>query len=188
MAKLPDPTNSLAGEDLAALEQMATARAYAEGRSKLGDVYLHMFNQPNVAAKVGALGEQLRFHGVLPDEVRETVILRFAYRQGFRYEWSHHQRPAKLAGLDQNTIDKLATDQQQILATLPDPIRITVALTDAIIAKQSIPENIQQRFASAYSTAGLVEVVALCGLYSLMGYMTTAFEIDIEKDLPQPPF
>jgi hypothetical protein len=27
------------------------------------------------------------------------VILRYATRQGFSYEWSHHQRPAKLAGI-----------------------------------------------------------------------------------------
>ena len=33
-----------------------------------------------------------------------------------------------------------------------------------------------------------VEVVALCGLYSIMGYMTTAFDIRIEEGLPKPPF
>ena len=40
-----------------------------------------MFNNPGVATKVGALGEQLRFHGVLPDDVRELAVLRFAARQ-----------------------------------------------------------------------------------------------------------
>jgi hypothetical protein len=60
-----------------------------------------MFNNRGVTAKVGALGEHLRFHGVLPDAVGELVILRFAARQRYGYEWSHHQRPAKLAGITQ---------------------------------------------------------------------------------------
>jgi hypothetical protein len=32
-----------------------------------------------------------------------------------------------------------------------------------------------------------IELVALCGLYALMGYMTTAFAIDVEPGLPGSP-
>jgi 4-carboxymuconolactone decarboxylase len=186
MAKIPDPTQSLKADDLAAFKHMASARAFAEGRVHLGDVYVRMFNNPAVATKVGALGEQLRFHGVLPDDVREIVILRFAFRQGFIYEWSHHQRPAKLAGLSDEAIDLLR--QPQIVDSVPDPARATVEAVDAIVARQSIPESVQQRFIAAHGVDGLVEIVALCGLYSLMGYMTTAFDIEIEEGLPKPPF
>jgi hypothetical protein len=31
-----------------------------------------------------------------------------------------------------------------------------------------------------------VEVVALCGLYAIMGYMVTAFDIAIQGGLPRP--
>jgi len=40
----------------------------------------------------------------------------------------------------------------------------------------------------AYGNAGIVELVALCGLYGIMGDMITAFDIKIEKGLPAPPF
>ena len=86
MATLPDPTDTLKGSDRALFDRMASVRSHAEGRALLGEVYVRMFNNPEVAAKVGALGEHLRFHGVLPDEVRELVILRYASRQGFGYE------------------------------------------------------------------------------------------------------
>ncbi len=107
MAALPDPTATLKGADRELFEHMASARAHAEGRPQLGEVYVRMFNNPGVTAKVGALGEHLRFHGVLSDDVRELVILRYASRQGFGYEWSHHQHPAKLAGIAQDVIDAL---------------------------------------------------------------------------------
>jgi hypothetical protein len=186
MATLKDPTAALKGADRELFSHMASARAYAEGRAHLGDVYVRMFNNPGVTAKVGALGEHLRFHGVLPDAVRELVILRFAARQRYGYEWSHHQRPAKLAGLDQDTIDALTAGQ--LPDSLPDASRAALEAVDAVVAKQSIPAEVQQRFVEVHGDAGIVELVALCGLYAIMGNMITAFDIEIEEGLPASPF
>jgi alkylhydroperoxidase family enzyme len=144
------------------------------------------FNNPGVTAKVGALGEHLRFHGVLPDAVRELVILRFASKQRYGYEWSHHQHPAKLAGLSQDTIDALTAGQ--IPDTLPDASQAALEAVDAVVAKRSIPAKVQQRFVDAHGYAGIVELVAVCGLYAIMGNMVTAFDIEIEEGLPDPPF
>ena len=115
MATLPDPTATLTGANRELFEHMASARAHAEGRTHLGEVYVRMFNNPGVTAKVGALGEHLRFHGVLPDAV-------------------------------------------------------------------------QQRFVAVHGNPGIVELVALCGLYAIMGHMVAAFDIEIEEGLPAPPF
>jgi 4-carboxymuconolactone decarboxylase len=186
MASLPDPTTALKGADREVFDHMASARAHAEGRTHLGEVYVRMFNNPGVAAKVGALGEHLRFHGVLPDTVRELVILRFAARQRFGYEWSHHQRPAKLAGLDQNTIDALTTGR--IPDVLTDASRAALEAVDAVVSQRSIPAGVQRRFVEVHGNAGIVELVALCGLYAIMGNMVTAFDIEIENGLPDPPF
>lgn len=186
MAALPDPTATLRGADKAMFEHMASARSHADGRAQLGDVYVRMFNNPAVAAKVGALGEHLRFNGVLPDAVRELVILRSSARQRYGYEWSHHLRPAKLAGIGQDVID--AVTAGEVPDTLPDASRAALEAVDAVVAKQSIPSEVQRRFAEAYGNAGIVELVVLCGLYAIMGYMTTAFDIEIEKGFPAPPF
>jgi 4-carboxymuconolactone decarboxylase len=186
MAALPDPTTTLTGIDRKVFDHMESARAHAEGRTHLGEVYVRMFNNPGVAAKVGALGEQLRFHGVLPDNVRELVILRFAARQRSRYEWSHHQRPAKLAGISQDTIDTLTAGR--IPDALPDASKAALEAVDAVVAKRSIPAQAQQRFVDAHGNAGIVELVALCGLYAIMSYTVTAFDIEVEEGLPDPPF
>jgi 4-carboxymuconolactone decarboxylase len=47
---------------------------------------------------------------------------------------------------------------------------------------------VQQRFVEAHGDAGIVELVALCGLYTIMGNMVTAFDIEVEDGLPTPPF
>jgi 4-carboxymuconolactone decarboxylase len=130
MAKLPDPTDTLIGADRAMFEHMANARAHADGRAQLGDVYVRMFNNPGVAAKVGALGEYLRFHGVLPDDVREMAILRYSSRQKLGYEWSHHQRPAALAGVGPERIDAITAGS--IPESLPDATRAALEAVDAM--------------------------------------------------------
>lgn len=186
MAELPDPSAQLSDEDRATFERMAAARSHADGRRALGEVYVRMFNNPGVARAVGALGEQLRFQGVLPDDVRELVILRFASRRRFGYEWAHHQRPAHLAGLDDATIASISAGE--LPDTLPDASRAVLEAVDAVTDLRSIPADIQGRVVAAHGHGGVVEVVALCGLYGLMGEMATAFDIPVEAGLPTPPF
>ena len=185
MAELPDPCDDLSGEDRAAFDHMAGARAHAEGRAQLGQVYVRMFNNPGVATKVGALGEHLRFHATLPDEVRELAILRYATREGSAYEWSHHQRPARLAGIAEETIQELTAGGMP--AELADSSQAVLEAVDAVCAKQSIPDQVQARIVADHGNAGVVEVVALCGLYATMSYMVFAFDIALEQGLPTPP-
>ncbi len=184
MATLPDPTSRLSSDDRAALEQIAAARADAEGSSSLADVYVRMFNNPGVARAVGALGEQLRFHGVLPARTRELAILRFAARRRLGYEWAHHQRPARLAGLDERTVDCLLAHDPGFSGIDAD----VVEAVDAVVDGRALRDDAQARLVASYGEAGAVELVALCGLYGLIGAIVTSFEIPIEDGLPQGPF
>ncbi len=185
MAQLPDPTDRLDGEDKAIFDRMASVRTHAEGRARLPEVYVRMFNNPALAGKVGALGEHIRFQGTLPGAVRELAILRYAVRHGSGYEWSHHQRPAELAGLSAETIAELTAGG--IPATLPDASQAALRAVDAVAARSSIPADVQDRLVAAYGEAGVVELVVLCGLYATMDYMVSAFDIPIEEGLPTPP-
>jgi 4-carboxymuconolactone decarboxylase len=186
MATLPDPSQTLGAADRKTFEHMAAVRAHSDGRPHLAEIYVRMFNNPGVATKIGALGEYLRFHGVLPDAVRELAILRYAARQRAGYEWSHHQRPARLAGISQEVIDGLTAGD--VPDALPDASQAVVEAVDAVVAMRSIPADIQQRIVGAHGVAGVVEVVALCGLYAIMTYMVNSFDIPTEAGLPAAPF
>ncbi len=186
MARLSDPRQGADRELLGEMERMAAVRSHSDGRAELGSVYVAMFNNPEVARRVGALGEHLRFGGSLPDAIRETVILRYAARCKLGYEWAHHVRPAKLAGVPSEVIDALAG------AATPTGLsaaqRAAVEAVDQVIAGREISAETQSVLVESFGAAGAVELVALCGLYALMGYMVDAFAIEIEPGLPEPPF
>jgi 4-carboxymuconolactone decarboxylase len=188
MARLPDPTDSLEGPDRALFEHMAAVRSHSDGRAQLGEVYVYMFNNPGVTAKVSALGEHIRFHGTLPDDVRELAILRFSVDQDFEYEWSHHQRPAHLAGLGDDVLDAVtrgAASSDPAFAALRPEQRATLDAIDSVASGKSIPGEVQDVLTEAFGEGGPVELVVLCGLYTIMGYMTTAFDIEVEDGLPR---
>ena len=165
---------------------MATVRAHEDGTATLGTVYQTMFHAPGVARRVGALGDEIRFHGVLPDDVRELVILRYSSRAGFGYEWSHHQRPARLADLDPATVDAITAGE--IPTSLRPEQQAALTAVDQVIAHRSIPVQVQRVLINSFGEAGAVELVVTCGLYAIMGYTVVAFDIATEPRLPPAPF
>ncbi|MEN3583990.1 carboxymuconolactone decarboxylase family protein [Streptomyces sp. ZYX-F-203] len=141
---------------------------------------------PPVARAVGGLGELLRFGGVLPDDLRETAILRLSARRRSDYEWAHHVRPARQAGLSPAQIEALA--DAGVPPGLGPRRRRVVEAVDHVVEDREIPEDLQSALIEDIGVAGVVEVVALCGVYALMGYMTTAFAVAVEPGLPTPPW
>jgi 4-carboxymuconolactone decarboxylase len=185
MAPLPDPRPHADAETLAEMQRIAAARSHAEGRAELGSVYVAMFNNPGVARAVATLGERLRFEGALPDWLRELAVLRYAARARLEYVWAHHVRPAKLAGVSEDLIAMLAA--RAVPAEL-DPLgRAVVEAVDHVAENREIPDPVQRVLAEAIGLAGVVELVAVCGIYALMGHMTTAFAIQPETGFPALP-
>jgi 4-carboxymuconolactone decarboxylase len=177
VAELPDPTAVLSPEDRAEFDRMGAVR----GEGHLGQVYVRMWNNPQIARLVGQLGEHLRYHGTLPGEVRELAILRFARSTNSVYEWAHHQAPARAAGLTADTIGAIAASHTP--ETLSNAQRAALRAVDAVLAGTSIPREAQDTLVDAFGTAGVVELVALVGLYRLISGVVTSFDIGVESGL-----
>ena len=96
------------------------------------------------------------------------------------------QATAKLAGVSQEVIDEVTAGK--VPDSLPEVSQAVLEAVDAVIAKRSIPADVQQRIVDAHGTAGVVDVVVLCGLYAIIGYMVTSFDIPLEEGFPKPPF
>jgi len=182
VSTLPDPTESLIGDDRSTYMQMAAVR----GEGRLGDVYVRMFNNPRLAGLVGQLGEHLRYHGILPGDVRELVVLHIAQRMRTGYEWSHHVRLAADAGLDAGAVAALAEGRE------PDGLRpdqqAALDAADAVFDLDSIPEGVQAVLIDAYGAAGVVELAVLVGMYRLVAGFVAGFDVSLEHGFPRSPF
>jgi alkylhydroperoxidase family enzyme len=178
VAELPDPIAQLDDDDRREFDRMGAIR----GEGHLGRVYVSMWNNPSVARLVGQLGEHLRYHGLLPGDVRELTILYFARKADLVYEWAHHQAPARTAGLTGEIIGAIA--EGRVPESLRADQRAALAVVDATLAGHSIPDDTQATLTGAFGAAGVVELVALVGLYRLIGYTVESFDIAVEPGLP----
>ena len=78
----------------------------------------------------------------------------------------------------------------QQLDTDPGPLPVPAELlhvVDAVVEHRSVPADVQERLVAVHGPAGAVEVVAVCGLYALIGYTTIAYDVAVEPGLPTPP-
>src|SRR5436190_20303956 len=90
--------------------QREVADAIASGpRGALKGPFLALIHNAELASRVQALGEHLRYGTGLPQQLVEIAILLTARRWSCDYEWAAHARIAREAGLRDEVIDAIAT-------------------------------------------------------------------------------
>ena len=88
--------------------------------------------------------------------------------------------------MNEETISELTAGA--VPANLPEASQAALQIVDAVVERRAIPRDLQDCFVAVHGEAGVVEIVALCGLYGIMAMMTTSFDIPIEPGFPSPPF
>jgi 4-carboxymuconolactone decarboxylase len=173
MVRLPDPTASLAGADRDIYEEMLTRRR-SRGSGIYGP-YPPLLHHPVVAQKIEQLGFHYRFEGALPRHIYELVVLSFASFSGIAFEWLDHEEPARKAGVPDDVIEALREKAPD--HGFPEPYGDVVRAVRIVSRYEVLPADLQQALVRAYGEKGLIEIVTLCGFYSLLGMVIRSFEI-----------
>src|SRR4051794_22394258 len=103
--------------------QKAVADEIAAGpRGSLKGPFLVLIHNPELASRVQAVGEHLRFGTGYQKTLIELAILVVAHRWNCKYEWFAHARIAREAGVSAEMISDLS------IGRLPDPMDADEAL------------------------------------------------------------
>lgn len=175
MAALPDPTAALTGEARAIYEDMRTRRA-AKGVDHLGP-YIPLLNHPELASRIEQLGFFYKYEGSLPRDVYQFVVLILAKRSGVAFVWDDHVASARAAGLAEALIDAIATGS----GTFAAPFDMVHQLTDCAFAFRSIPAGLQDAAIARFGIPGLIEIVTLCGYYTMMAMVNGCFDVPLPQ-------
>jgi 4-carboxymuconolactone decarboxylase len=153
--------------------------AITASRGRVVGPFFPLLHHPPVAEKVAALGEQLRFHGVLPGADRELAILAAGREVEALFEWHAHEpiavregtRPEAIAAVkERGSTDGLTAREAIIIETVRALYREHV-LTDAHYARAE----------AELGRTGLVELVVLAGYYGMIGMVLNAFAVDLPQ-------
>ncbi|MCB1489326.1 MAG: carboxymuconolactone decarboxylase [Bauldia sp.] len=173
MAALPDPTATLSGEGRRIYENIRARRA-AKGVDHLGP-YIPLLNYPELAKYIERLGYFYKYESKLPADVYQFVVLMVAKRSGVTFVWEDHVAAARAAGLPDTVIAGLESGA----GDFPAPFAEVHATALAAFAYQSIPKDLQDRVIAGFGPDGLVEIVTLCGFYSMIGMVNAGFDVPL---------
>lgn len=117
--------------------------------------------------------------GVLPRADTELVILRVADNCGCEYEWRHHERLARAAGLGGADVERVRegpaaegwSERQRLLLRAADELHADGAIADAL----------WRELRPLYSDAELIELCMLVGHYEMLAMTLNSLRVEPDE-------
>ncbi|TDC56764.1 carboxymuconolactone decarboxylase family protein [Actinomadura sp. KC345] len=108
----------------------------------------------------------------LPVVVRELAILRVAWRRRCRYEWAHHVKMAREAGVTDAQIEQVRAGGPTLLNRVVDELDERSRLSD---------ETYREIAAELGDDRALMDLVFTVGTYALLSMVFTTFDLPLDE-------
>ena len=130
---------------------------------------------PAMADRAQALGQFARYDSSLAPHLSELAILVTARIWSSGFEWAHHVPIALAAGISEEAVAAIGQGQRPVL-----PETDMQAVFEAAVELHRdmvISDPVYQRAEASLGAQGLVDLVAICGYYTLISMTINAFEV-----------
>jgi 4-carboxymuconolactone decarboxylase len=132
---------------------------------------------PEVGRHLTALGAAVRFGTSIERRLTEVAIITVGSRWKAEFEWWAHARMAREQGVPDAVVDAIGRGDNPPF-TADDERVVYAAARDLTVSGTLSPDN----YTAAHDLlgdAGLVELVSLCGYYTLISYLLNAFAVPV---------
>ena len=180
MASLPDPTDTLTGDGRAIYDDIVRRRA-AKGVTRLGP-YIPLLNHPQLAKRIEQLGFFYKYESDLPRNIYQFVVLEVGRQSGVEFVWRDHLETARSAGVPDAVIDAIASGK----AELDQPYGMVREVMDWAFRDKSIPQGLQDKAIKTFGMHGFLEIVTLCGFYTMIGMVNACLDVPLPKEEDHP--
>jgi len=159
-------------------DQKATYdEAIAGKRGSAPPPMMAWLNSPEMARHATRLGEVVRFGTVFPAKLSEIAILVTARHWTAHYEWWAHKRLALKGGMDPKIIDDI---RDRRTPTFDDPKgRMIYDVAKSLHEGHGLSKSLYDEAVKVLTERGLVEVIGLCGYYTLVSMTLNTFEFEL---------
>ena len=144
-------------------------------RSGGGGPYSMLLHVPALAGYVAATEDYFRLDSALSDADREIVILAAARELGAHYPWMRHEARARQAGVPSEVIETLRAKGS--IAGFAAREKLLAEIPLSLLRNHRLPDELFSRAERELDRRQLVEVIALVGHYSTIGFIANAFEL-----------
>jgi 4-carboxymuconolactone decarboxylase len=134
---------------------------------------------PGVGRRLSSLGRVVRFETSIERRLSEVAIITVGARWKAEFEWWAHARMAREHGVAGEVVDAIGRGEEPPFAREDERAVYTVARQ--ITIQGQLDGDAYAVAQQLLGDAGLVELVSLCGYYTLVCYLLNAFTV------PLPP-
>jgi 4-carboxymuconolactone decarboxylase len=154
-------------------QRQAVAEIIAGPRGRLQGPFVALLRAPELMQRVQALGEQLRFRCVLGERLKELAILLVARKWAQQTEWILHRPMALAAGIAPGTADAIAEGRRPPALDADEAI-VYDFCAELLASSFQVSDGVWQRACGRFGEQGVVELIGLCGYYTLLAMVMNA--------------
>ena len=152
------------------------------GEGSLRGPFNAFLHAPDVGGPLASLGAVLRFGASFGRRLTELAIITIAARWQAEYEWMAHARLAREAGVPDAVVDAIGRGEEPPFAAEDE--RIVYAAARQLAADGHLSPAAYDAARGLLGDAGVVELVALCGYYTMISFMLNAFAVALPPGVP----
>lgn len=134
-------------------------------------------HSPDVGRRLSSLGATLRFGTSLERRLTEVAIITVASRWKAEFEWWAHARMATEHGVPEAVVEAIGRDEEPPFVN--DDELVVYSLARELTTDGQVSQECYNRAHELFGDAGMVELVSLCGYYTLISYLLNAFTVPI---------
>jgi 4-carboxymuconolactone decarboxylase len=132
---------------------------------------------PDVGGHLTALGATLRFGTSIERRLTEVAIITVGARWRAEFEWWAHARMAREHGVPDAVVAAIGRGEEPPFAAEDE--RVVHAIASSLVRTGVVDQQAYDAGRALLGDAGLVELVALCGYYTLISFVLNAFAVPL---------
>jgi 4-carboxymuconolactone decarboxylase len=130
---------------------------------------------PDVGRRLASLGAVLRFGTSIERRLSEVAIITVGARWKAEFEWWAHARMAREHGVSDAVVDAIGRGEEPPFTA--DDERTSYAVAHELANTGQLSQAGYDAALDLLGEAGMVELVSLCGYYTLISYVLNAFDV-----------
>ena len=146
--------------------------------------YRAYIQSPELATRLSALSDYLRWKTSLPPRLSEMAILITAREWTAQYEWFAHYPLAIKGGLDVRIADTIALGRRPE-GMKPDETALYDLVTD-LYRDKKVSDASYKAAKDAFGERGIMDIIAIIGYYDLVSMTLNTMEANMPNDSVKP--
>ena len=146
--------------------------------------YRAYIRNPELAPKLSALSDYLRWNTTLPPRLSELAILITARQWTAQYEWYAHYTLGQKAGLDVKTMDDIAAGRR------PENMREDEAalydLATALYRDKKVTDPVYKAALDKFGERGIMDIIGIIGYYDITSMTLITMQAGAPNDSVPP--